>query len=271
MPLQTRSNQHQNDCLPSLGSMESDSRSEAAAATAKDFALCEDEHSTSSERRKENSNPSQEGTPDPHTECEALDLRGVTRKKRGRAEGANNCDHDTVLVLLRVMKEIGYGDRKRQQKSLKQVFQAAVKLAEEKYIVKRTAKAWQKKFNRIKQEYSAFIAKISESGRDGDDEDLYDTPPFFKEMHELERNRARHNRPGHISAGSSTNASDDSNNSSVEPTSSRKRMKMESKITLETLDKNAAARHKLLLEEMRKGNEEKSRLRAAIEKLVDKF
>lgn len=57
------------------------------------------------------------------------------------------------------MKKAEYDDRKQQKKILKDIFKEAVKLAEQRHGIKRNAKGWQKKFSRIKQEYSAFIAK----------------------------------------------------------------------------------------------------------------
>ena len=74
-------------------------------------------------------------------------------RKRGRSEGASGYDDDTVRTLLRCMKEAGYGDRRKQKKSLKEVFQAAVRLAKDTEGIDQTAKGWQKKFNRLKQDY----------------------------------------------------------------------------------------------------------------------
>eukprot|EP00171_Calliarthron_tuberculosum_P023471 IDg23471t1 len=46
------------------------------------------------------------------------------------------------------------------------------------------------KFTRMTQEYTAYIAKISQSGRDGDDASLYNVPDFYEQMHELEKDKA---------------------------------------------------------------------------------
>ena len=55
-----------------------------------------------------------------------------------------------------------------------------------------------KKFTRMKQEYSLYIAKISQSGRDGDDTTLYNLLEFYEKMHKLENDKARHDPPAHI-------------------------------------------------------------------------
>lgn len=44
----------------------------------------------------------------------------------------------------------------------------------------------------MKKECPAFIAKISESGKDGDEPNLYDKPEFYKQMHEIERRNSRY-------------------------------------------------------------------------------
>ena len=69
----------------------------------------------------------------------------------GRADGANNYDHETVVLLIRALKEEGYGNRGLQRKSLQDVFEHCVKIAEEKHGIKRTAKGWRKTFTRMKQ------------------------------------------------------------------------------------------------------------------------
>ena len=102
-----------------------------------------------------------------------------------------------------------------------------------------------KKFSRIKQEYSAFTAKIKQSGRDGDEEDLYELPDFYK-MHELEKDKARHDPPAHIS--SEETAISDGEGTSL--TSSRKRMRMS--LSLEAFEKRAEERHAELLGEIKK-------------------
>ena len=78
-----------------------------------------------------------------------------------------NYDRETILTFLSQMKQAGYGDRKQQKKSLKEVFTKATELAKKENGINRSAKAWQKKCTRMKQEYSAYIAKISQSGQRG--------------------------------------------------------------------------------------------------------
>ena len=60
------------------------------------------------------------------------------------SKDSQHYDHDTVIVMLGKMKEAGYGDRKKQKKSLKDVFVKAIELAQQDTGIKRTAKGWQK-------------------------------------------------------------------------------------------------------------------------------
>lgn len=51
----------------------------------------------------------------------------------------------------------------------------------------------------MKQENAKFTAKIFESVRALDDEDLYNTPPFYQEMHKIGLGRAQQEPPAHVS------------------------------------------------------------------------
>ena len=163
------------------------------------------------------------------------------------------------------MVAAGYGNRKEQKKSLKEVFELAVKLAERENNIKRTAKGWQKKFTRIKQDYSAYIAKISISGRDGDDEGLYDKPEYFKQMHELEHNKARHAPPAVLSTDAALDSS--------EPTlsSSRKKIKLSNNSAVAEYIEQQKDRQDALLLEIKKSNEEKAKMREVMERLVERL
>lgn len=91
-----------------------------------------------------------------------------------------------------MMSNAGYGDRKQQKKRFKEVFVKATKLAEQERGIKRTAEEWQKKFTRIKQEYSAFTTELAQTGRDRDDENFFQTPQYFELMPEIEEYKASH-------------------------------------------------------------------------------
>lgn len=47
------------------------------------------------------------------------------------------------------------------------------------------------KYTRMIQEHSGFTVKIVQSGRDGDDEEIYSRTCFYHKMPELEREKAR--------------------------------------------------------------------------------
>jgi len=102
------------------------------------------------------------------------------------------------------MRTAGYGDRKHQNKSLKEVFALAKRRTKEQNDINRTAKRCQKTFTRMKQDYTSHIANISQSGRDGDDEGLFDMPDYFEKMHEVEHNKVRQAPPAVLNTANST-------------------------------------------------------------------
>lgn len=95
------------------------------------------------------------------------------------------------------MRKAGYRDQKQQPKSLTNLFADAEELAEQSNEIQPTAKGWQNTFTRIKQEYSAFFSKIKHFKRDGNDEDLFNTPEFFEQMRELENCEPKYDSPAH--------------------------------------------------------------------------
>ena len=56
------------------------------------------------------------------------------------------------------MLKVGYGSHKEQKKSMKNALNEAIVQAEKEFGIKRSAKAWQKKFGRIKTDYSNYIS-----------------------------------------------------------------------------------------------------------------
>ena len=199
-------------------------------------------------------------------------------KRGGRERGATEYDEDAALALLKSMKEAGYGDKSAQKKALKEAFQEAVAIAKGKNGADRNAKAWQK-FNRMKQEHSQFIKLISESGRDEDDPDLHNEPPYFQEMRALEKGKARHDPPAVIAAEEApSSAAAGGEGESEQLTSSRKRRKLTTAASLEAMEQQAAEQHKELAALVKKQNEhieasnhERALMREVVSKLVDKF
>ena len=47
-------------------------------------------------------------------------------------------------------------------------------------------------FHVAKKDYSAFLSRIVESVRSGDDEDLHNIPYHFRGMHEVEKGKESH-------------------------------------------------------------------------------
>jgi len=83
------------------------------------------------------------------------------------------------------------------------------------------------------------MAKISELGRDGDDEALYDKPEFYERMHEheLERGKTRHDSPALFSKDDAILLSD------VKLSSSRKRVKLSHSALIESFIETQEKRH----------------------------
>lgn len=78
----------------------------------------------------------------------------------------------------------------------------AVQIAADENGIVRSSKGWKKTFTRMKQKYITYVAKISSSGCDGDDEGIFNKAHFFVEMHELEKDKARHWHPSVLSTES---------------------------------------------------------------------
>lgn len=172
------------------------------------------------------------------------------------AGGAGGYDDHTVRSLLYSMKTCGYNDRGKQKRSRRELFQAVVRDAKEKYGVHRTAEAWERKYLRLKNAYSAYIGKLRKSGRDADDSGLFAKPPFYAELHELEHGSARHILP----AAMSSELPFDATVHGQAPSSSRKRARAESAKALYELERNQQQRHDALLLELRESNAQKRRL-----------
>lgn len=180
---------------------------------------------------------------------------------------ADSYDEETVRVLINCLKESGYGNKTKQKKSLNDVFKASVDLATSIHGVTRTAAGWKKKFYRIRKDYDDYINAISQSGRDGDDEDLFNKPCYYDLIHELLRDKARHDPPAMLSTAIFGDGGDDGSTM----TSTKKRVKREHTLTLEEAEKRNSERHNELLAEIKKGNEHRANFNNMFDRLLDKF
>ena len=102
---------------------------------------------------------------------------------------------DDVRIMLSVIKERGYRNRRKQKQSISDLFEDVIVIARKKYGIQKTATSWKSKWRRLKRDYDQYCDKIKESGQHGDDDDLYDKPAFFTEIHELCHESARHTTP----------------------------------------------------------------------------
>lgn len=197
----------------------------------------------------------------------------VVSKKRkevpsGTGGGGEMYDANAVRVLVNCMKEVGYGSKVGLHKNLKAVFSAAVYLAAENHGIIRTADGWIKKFKRIRTAYSDFVAKIKKSGRDGDDEDLYDKPEFFDIIHELEYDRARHHPPAVMSTA---DLGGGDGQDGVKMTSTKKRKKQEKALSLEDFAERSDRQFEALISEVRASNAQRARSNDLFEMLINKL
>lgn len=76
---------------------------------------------------------------------------------------------------------------------MKMLFEESVSLSEKECGIEPNANEWKSRFNCIKQDYSSYVKKINQSGRDGEDEDLQRKSKFSQEMHNMEYEKARYN------------------------------------------------------------------------------
>lgn len=162
---------------------------------------------------------------------------------------------ETIRLLLRSMQECGYNDHRRQTKTRREYFSKVVDHASTKYGVRRTTDGWERKFDRMKKAYSKYIRLISNSGRDGDDPNLFNKPPFFTELHELEKSNARHSPPATLCTELELNTTSEGKT----PTSTRKRARHQTSTSLLELEKIAAERHEAIHNQLVAANAERKR------------
>ncbi len=53
--------------------------------------------------------------------------------------------------------------------------------------INKPARGWEMKYGRLRKQYEKYLRNVNVSGREGDDEELFEKPPFFEEIHQLER------------------------------------------------------------------------------------
>lgn len=147
---------------------------------------------------------------------------------------------------------------------MKEVFAEATKLSNEKHSVLRNAKGWQKNFTRIEQQYSTFIAKVKQSGRDRDDEDLHNTPEYYKAMHEWERGKSCHDPPAQLLTYESIETK-------LVSTSTGKRLKTSRNETLQQFIEKQDTRHAEIISELKRSNDEREKTRSILPLLVSKL
>lgn len=117
------------------------------------------------------------------------------------------------------------------------------------------------------KEYSAYVMKISASGRHVFHEGLYKKPEFLQELHESEQSRARHKPPAIMSYSNTTDCKTDAST----PNSSRKRKMMRELDMIKKHYQQDAESPEAIVSELRKGSEEKIKLQMVLERLMDRL
>lgn len=110
-------------------------------------------------------------------------------------------------------------------------------LAIEEHNKHRKAKVRQKSLQNWSKNTPHIIPKFRKSGRDGDNEDLYDKPQVLECKHDLEKDKVRHELPAIISTADGIFVSD------VPLKSSRKRFKLKNSSMIEAFIDEQEQRH----------------------------
>ena len=93
------------------------------------------------------------------------------------------------------MKSTGYRDRRKKKKTIADLYDEVASIAKTEHGIQKTVISWKSKFRRLKRDYADYLYMIKMSGRSGDDDDLYDTPAFFGEIHESCNDSGMHSTP----------------------------------------------------------------------------
>ena len=173
-------------------------------------------------------------------------------------------DSDTVRTLMSVMKQCGYKDRRKKKKSMKQFWADVMKTANRTCKITKSARSWEMKYCRLKKAYESYTRRVNVSGREGDDDELYTEPKFFREIHELESSSARNTLIGAMwSEMPSTQ-----NVYGKKVSSTRKRTLNEKMSYLKEVEERTNANHAEMLNEVREGNKYRADLVGLVGELV---
>lgn len=170
-----------------------------------------------------------------------------------------------MRILIKCLREAGYSDKSNPHKRLKKLFEAAVSIAAENYGIYRSASCWKKKFDRERGLYSEYILATSSIGAGGDN--IPPKPAFSELMHELERNKARHDPPVVFSTHDLTNLA----STSASRTSTSKRVCHKQGLTFEENDQRDEKRHAELMEQFRASTQHKKEINGVIRVIARKF
>lgn len=129
-------------------------------------------------------------------ECE---VQVVHKERKTSTSKSQYCSLDVIQCLLKSMKKVGYEYRNRAGKSMEDSLETAVARAKMEGV-DHIASAWERKFSRLKSDYSKFMIQKSKCRSSGQ-LTLKRKPHFFEEMYKLEYSNARHDRPVVIDSG----------------------------------------------------------------------
>ena len=136
--------------------------------------------------------------------------------------------------------------------------------AKSKAGIHKTARSWEMKYGRLRKAYEAYVRRVNVSGREGDEEDLYERPLYYSEIHELESKAARNTLLGAIS--SEMPAKHNIYGRTV--SSTRKKTQSDKLEFLRVLEEKHHSNHSEIIKEVRGGNKHRAELVGLVGELV---
>lgn len=180
-------------------------------------------------------------------------------KDKNDKKGSVTYTPEVVSCLLRSLKAVGYGDRRRSRKSMREIFDATVQHAEIEGVERSTV-GWEREFGRIKAAYGTYMTRMLNSGSSGESP-LHQDSPFFGKMYEFERFDARYSPPVGLDSGAEKGIEDDEKK---DQTSSKKGARTAQIQVIEKYASNHTDRFESIIPVMEKGNETRKKLAQAL-------
>ena len=148
-------------------------------------------------------------------------------------------ENDVVPMLIKAMRNCGYRDHRRKKRPMRAVWDEVQGYLSEVTKLQKSSLAWEAQYKRLRKPYKNYVRKTSISGREGDDPDIHELPPYYSEIHELENHATRNDPVGVISS----ELTSDHNIFGDKLSSTRKRKREEYVELLTDMERQTAKRH----------------------------